>query len=63
MIVLISNTQPGKPFKFDQIGEDEFLPRSNDKVQHLRLERDEQRNIIGVYLSGYQLKDLYYELM
>ncbi|MFK8163972.1 MAG: serine hydrolase domain-containing protein [Lewinella sp.] len=48
---------------FDQIGEDEFLPRSNDKVQHLRLERDEQRNIIGVYLSGYQLKDLYYELM
>lgn len=45
----------------DQIGDYEFLPSSNSKVKYVKLQRDEQQNIIGVYLSGFQIKDLYYK--
>ena len=45
----------------DQIGDIEFFPRSNARVKHIKLNKDKQGDIIGIYLSGFQLKDLYYQ--
>lgn len=42
-----------------QIGDNEFLPLSNPTVGQVKLQKNEQQNITGVYLSGYQINDLY----
>ena len=47
----------------DQIGNNEFLPQPNPIVNYLKLQRDEQQNIIGIYLSGEQIKNLYYKMI
>ncbi len=47
----------------DQINENEFLPKSSEKVRHVRLEKDGQQNVIGVYLTGAQVRNLYYRLI
>ena len=56
-------TMNGTSMVLDQIGENEFLALANPSVGKVKLQRDEQQNIIGVYLSGYQISDLYYKLI
>ncbi len=56
-------TVNGTSMILDQIGENVFLPLSNPSVGQVKLQRNEQQNIIGVYLSGYQINDLYYKLI
>lgn len=44
----------------DQVGDNEFLSQSNSKVKYVKVQRDKQQDIMGVYVSGAQIKDLYY---
>lgn len=59
----IQLTMDGTLVILDQIGDNEFLPQSNSKVKFVKLEKDEQQNVIGVYLSGFQISGLYYQLI
>ncbi len=56
-------TMNGTSMVLEQIGENEFLALSNSTVGKVKLQKDEQQNIIGVYLSGFQIKNLYYKLI
>ncbi len=47
----------------DQIGDNSFLPHPNPKVHYLKLQRDKQLAVVGVYVSGGQIKNLYYNLL
>ncbi|MEL7160701.1 MAG: serine hydrolase, partial [Bacteroidota bacterium] len=46
-----------------QIGENAFLPAANAQVRYVKLQRDREQNITGVYLSGGQIKNLFYRLV
>lgn len=59
----IQLTINGTSIILDQIAADEFLPQQSDHVKHVKIKRDNRQNVIGLYLSGFQLKDLYYELV
>ena len=51
----------GTSIALNQVRDNEFMPQTNHEVKYVKLQRDEQQNIIGVYLTDGQIKNLYYQ--
>ena len=56
-------TMDGISMVLNPIRDNEFLVQENPKVNYVKLQRDGQQNIIGMYLSNRQIKNLYYKMI